>query len=325
MTRTTVGILRGGTSSEYALSLKTGAEMMQALPEESYDVRDILIDKTGLWHLRGQPATPARALAQLDVVLNAIHGGIGEDGTVQRMLMRAGIPYAGSVPQSAALSLNKVKAREELQRKGVRMPRAVTFSIDNGLSTGDMASAVFSQFGPPYIVKPSSEGASHGIGVARSIVELPDVIGDAMDGHGTVVIEEYVLGDEASVGVIEHFRDEDLYALPPAHVLREGTHLLRSHHEEGALQHSVPSRFSFEHKLSLTDIAKHAHKSLGLSHFSRSDFIVTPRAVYLLEVNSVPGLYKGSSFPVMLESVGSSVREFLEHAIVLAQKTRVGI
>src|SRR3989338_464418 len=96
MSRMSVGILRGGTSKEYELSLKTGAAMMAALPEEQYETRDILIDKQGLWHLRGTPATPARALSQVDVVLNALHGGVGEEGTVQRILERAGVPYAGS-------------------------------------------------------------------------------------------------------------------------------------------------------------------------------------------------------------------------------------
>ncbi len=78
MARTAVGILRGGTSSEYDLSLKTGAVMLGALPEDRYDMRDIFVDKRGYWHLRGIPADPSRILSQLDVVLNALHGGIGE-------------------------------------------------------------------------------------------------------------------------------------------------------------------------------------------------------------------------------------------------------
>ena len=69
----------------------------------------------------------------------------------------------------------------------------------------------------------------------------------------------------------------------------------------------------------LKDVARAAHRALGMSHFSRADLILTPRALYLLEMNAVPGLYPGASFQPMLESVGSSVREFLEHAIHLAR------
>src|SRR3989338_2322 len=119
MSRTSVGILRGGTSKEYELSLKTGASIMAALPEDRYETRDILIDKQGLWPWRGPPATPARALSQVDVVLNALHGGVGEDGTVLRMLERAGVPYAGSRALSSGLSLNKIRPPQVLQEPGI--------------------------------------------------------------------------------------------------------------------------------------------------------------------------------------------------------------
>ena len=321
MARTSVGILRGGTSSEYNLSLKTGAAMLAALPPEQYDTRDIFIDKRGYWHLRGVPVDAMRALSQVDVVLNALHGGVGEDGTVQRILERAGVPYAGARPAASGFSLNKIRAREILQKAGVRMPQGVSFTLNNELTTADMARLVFEQFGPPYVVKPASEGAATGILIAMSLPALPDALGDVLDAFGSAVVEEYIRGEEASVGLIENFRGEDVYALPPARVvLPEGmTFMSPSAHEEGNLKHIVPSNFSREQKQALADIARAAHRALGLSHFSRADIILTPRAAYLLEMNATPGLYAGASFPPMLESVGSSVREFLEHAISLAR------
>jgi D-alanine--D-alanine ligase len=322
MSRTSVGVLRGGTSSEYGLSLKTGAAMLAALPEEQYDTRDIFVDKRGYWHLRGSSVDAARALSQIDVVLNALHGGAGEDGTVQRILERAGVSYAGARPLAASLSLNKIRAREALQKAGVRMPRAVSFTLQNPFNTGEMSQLVFAQFGPPYVVKPPSEGASMGIRVAETLLELPDVLGDVLDAYGAVLIEEYVRGQEATVGVVEDFRGEELYAFPPAHVLLpEGFGFMEPrHHEEGSLRHMVPSQFSHREKRALAEIARAAHAALGLSHFSRADIILTPRGPYLLEVNAIPGLYTGASFPAMLESVGSSVREFLEHSIRLAMR-----
>lgn len=316
-----VGILRGGTSSEYDLSLKTGAAMLLALPEETYETRDILIDKRGTWHLRGMPADPMRALSQVDVVLNALHGGIGEDGTVQRILERAGVPYTGARAHGAALSLNKIRAREVLQQAGISMPHGIAFSLENPLNTGDMAQAVFSQFGPPYIVKPAMEGASSGVRYVPTILELPDSIGDTLDAFGTALIEEYVRGHEATVGIIEHFRKEPLYALPPAqvHVPEKHPFLHASHHEDASLRYSVPSNFTHEEKSALATIARAAHQALGLAHFSRADIILTKRGPYLLEVNAIPGLYEGSAFPHMLSAVGSSIREFLEHTIQLAR------
>lgn len=321
MARTIVGVLRGGTSSEYDFSLKTGASMMNALDPERYEVRDIFIDKTGLWHLRGTPATPARALAQLDVALNALHGGVGEDGTVQRMLQRAGVPFAGSAALPSGMALNKIRAREVLKNAGVCMPQARVFSAADPIHTGEMARLVFAQFGPPYILKPPSEGSSFGIRIALTLQELPDALGDMLDRFGAVLVEEFVRGREAVVGLIENFRNEEIYALPPARVLlpERAQVIERAHYEASTLSHRVPSEFSDDEKRSLMQAARAAHRALLLRHFSQANFIVTPRRAYLLEVDALPTLHRAAVFPAMLQSVGSSVPHFVDHAIALAR------
>jgi D-alanine--D-alanine ligase len=321
MTRTSVGILRGGTSNEYNLSQKTGAAMMSALPEDKFDARDIFIDKRGYWHLRGVPVDAARALSQVDVVLNALHGGVGEDGSVQRLLERAGVKYAGSRPLPSALSLSKMRAREIFQQSGIKIPRGIWLSVNDDYTTGDMANAIFAIFGPPYVVKPPSEGSSFGIRIASNINELPDVIGDVLEAFGAAIVEEFIRGKEVGVGIIENFRGEPHYALPPAEVMRPtGARMIEPHmYEESLLHHAVPSDLAHSVKNELIDIARRAHKALGLSHFSHADFIVTPRAAYLLEVNANPQLHQGSAFPKMLEAVGSSIPEFVQHSVGLAR------
>lgn len=322
MARTVVGVLRGGPTSEYGYSLKTGAAMLEALPDEKYDVRDVFIDKQGTWHARGMPIEPARVLSQMDVALNALHGGIGEDGTIGRVLERAGVPYAGSRPQESALALNKARAREVFADAGIRVPQSVAFSLTDEIDTGTMAREVFARFGPPYVIKPANEGASNGLRIAYNFADLPDILGDVLDASGTALAEEYIRGDEATVGVIEGFRGEDLYALPPARVLypRGAGALLSHHYDQGEVRHVVPSDFSDSQKQALAEAARAAHQALGLSHFSRADFILTKRGPYLLEVDALPHLYEGAAFSDKLNAVGSSVREFLEHVITLAKR-----
>ena len=321
MSRTIVGVLRGGTSSEYDLSLKTGAAMIAALPEDRYTVRDILIDKKGFWYVRGIPVTPVRALSQVDVVLNGLHGGVGEDGTVGRLLERAGVAYAGSRPLASGLALNKIRARQILAQAGIRMPRGIAFRLPSPMTTGEMARAVFERFGPPYIVKPSSEGSSHGISIAEHLVDLPEALGDVLDAFGSALVEEYIPGRQAVVGIIENFRNQAQYALPPARiVLPERSRIIeRSHYLEGSLHHLVPSDFTQPQKQALMDAAGMVHRALGLSHFSQAEFKITPRHIYLLEVDAHPHLHQGAVFPQMLEAVGSSTSAFLEHSIQLAR------
>jgi D-alanine-D-alanine ligase len=204
-----VAVLRGGPSSEYALSLKTGAEYLRALPEDEYTVRDIFVDKEGVWHSRGIPTTPVQALAHSDVVLNALHGGMGEDGTVSRFLEQQGIAYAGSRSPAAALTYNKVRTREALQEAGIMTPQGMPFSLMDNVDTGAMALQVFSTFAPPYIVKPVSEGHSTGVHYVGTIRELPDAIGDVLDAYGAALVEEYIFGEHMHASVLDNFRKQE--------------------------------------------------------------------------------------------------------------------
>jgi len=321
MARIIVGILRGGSSSEYDSSLKSGAAILQALPEEKYDTRDIFIDRNGLWHSRGMPAEPIRALSQIDVAFNALHGGAGEDGTVQRILQRMGIPYTGSTAAAAQTALNKIAARDMLRNAGVRIPAGMSFSVRDG-TTADMAMKVFAAFPPPYVVKPPMEGSSMGILIAESLIALPDAIGDVLDEYGMALVEEFLLGKEASVGVIEKYRNEELYTLPPAqiHLPSGARYLDRDVLAEGRHSYQVPSNFTHQEKAAIADMARAAHRALGLSHFSNADIMLTNHGPYVLEVNASPVLHDKAPFHHMLESVGSSVRDFAEHAIAMAEQ-----
>ncbi|MEN9412926.1 MAG: hypothetical protein RLZZ342_13 [Candidatus Parcubacteria bacterium] len=320
MVRTTVGVLRGGTSSEYEHSLKSGAALMAALPEDKYDTRDIFIDTHGMWHRRGMPADPARALAQLDVVLNVLHGGVGEDGSVQRMLERAGVPFAGSRASAAATAHNKRRARETLQAVGIQMPQAVSFSIGIDATTAEMARMVFDTFGPPYVIKPMAESGGHGIRIATTILELPDALGDMLEVFGGVIVEEFIRGRESSVEIIEGFRREDLYALPPTHIELPDTSRVFDAPARSQTRIATPGNFAHTEKEALMSVARAAHKALQLSHFSRADIMLSHHGVpYLLEVNTTPKLHEDAALPQLLDYVGSSVREFSEHLVQLAR------
>ncbi len=321
MARTIVGVLRGGTSPEYDLSLKTGAAILAALPDEKYDTRDVFIDKQGYWHWRGVPADPSKILTHVDVVLNGLHGGVGEDGTVQRILERHGSRFVGSRALASAISNNKARTNEVARNAGMLVPKNMAFTVRDGMTTADMARMVFRDFGPPYIVKPQQEGASRGVLIAHTIVQLPERLAETLDQFGSALVQEFVQGQDVRVGIIEGFRGQQLYALPPAHMVRpEGKRFIdAAARRDGLIKHVVPSNFSDIEKRLLEEAARAAHRALALSHYSRSDFILSRGKVYLLEVTGLPGLYEGASFPQMLEAVGSSVPEFLDHAIALAR------
>jgi len=316
MARTIVGVLRGGTQ-HFDVSLKNGVSILQALPEDDYDVRDILIDKTGAWHLRGVPMDPLRIVSQHDVILNALCSGIGEDGTVARLLTQAGVPYVGSRPLPTALAHNRILARDVFVAAKILTPQSMTFMGDRLGDVSVFARRVFERFGPPYVVKPQFSRLSHGLLIAPTIRDLPYAIITVLQESGGGLIEEYIPGEEASAGVIEGFRDEALYALPPAHTPVPGNDLVirHDHHRTNALTHHAPSPFSFEEKERLIDSARRAHGALGLAHSSRSHFRIRKGRPYLLEVESLPLLNEGAPLPVMLDAVGATRGDYLSHLI----------
>jgi D-alanine-D-alanine ligase len=136
--------------------------------------------------------------------------------------------------------------------------------------------------------------------------------------HGrSVLIEEYISGTEATVGVIEGFRGQELYVLPPVEIRpRNGFFDYEAKYVAGKSEEIVPATFSAKLKEELAILAWKAHRALGLRHYSRSDFIISPRrGIYILETNTLPGLTEGSLVPLALRSVGSDTVDLVEHLI----------
>lgn len=294
MHKTRVAVLRGGPSSEYEVSLKSGATALKHIPN-FYETQDILISKDGTWHKAGVPTAPHTILTHTDVVFNALHGHYGEDGKLQHMLEVHGIPFTGSGSFASALAINKVLAKEVFVQEGIKTPQCVVFEELAPENLGE----VFRAFAPPYIVKPA-------VGDSVVIVKTRETLLDALtqaftEGH-MVLVEEYIPGVEATVSVIDGYRDHELYVLPPIEIRGgEGT---------------VPGNFSEKDKRELEDLAKKVHKALGFNHYSHSNFIVTPRrGIFVLEANSLPHLTEDSLLSKALHSVGASLSHFFDHLL----------
>jgi D-alanine-D-alanine ligase len=135
-----------------------------------------------------------------------------------------------------------------------------------------------------------------------------------------VMLEEYIDGIEATVGVIDSFREMDYYALPPVEIRPVGKTFFDhdSKYDTNTIE-IVPGNFTFEQKKVLEEMAKEAHKALGLRHYSRSDFRIHPkRGIFILETNTLPAMTEASLFPKALNAVGSSLSHFFHHLIDLA-------
>lgn len=315
-------MLRGGVGDEHEVSIKSGATVLSRLSQmgESSDLSplDIFIDRSGDWHVRGIKQNPDRALASVDVVWNALHGEYGEDGTVQRILDRIGIPYTGSGAYASALSMNKILAKEKLAESGVRTPRSVTLSVSPNLDREIVH--VFRSFPQPSIIKPVNSGSSVGVTLARSFQDFDRGVRKAFNHSAQILVEEFIQGKEATVGIVEYLRNTPYYSLPPVEIVPANNTQFFDYEAKygGTTLERCPGNFSDSELISLKQAALAAHTALGLRHYSRSDFIVNPQGIFFLETNTLPSLGATSPFLTSLDAVGVTMNEFIKHVLNLA-------
>lgn len=320
-------VLRGGPSSEYEVSLKTGRSVIDELSkkEEQYDVQDIVIDKNGDWILDGMIVEPAIICRSFDCVFNAMHGEYGEDGQVQKILEQINVPFTGPRRLGATLSMNKAVSKDIYKQNGIKTPlhkvltRPESENVEAGIEV--QAGLVFRTFPMPVIIKPLGLGSSVGIAIANNYEQLKNEMKKAYVNNQKIMIEEFIQGKEATVGVVEGFRDQEIYPMLPIEIRVPSEYNFFDFDAKysGKTEEISPGQFSSEESKQMQRIAQLAHEALGLRHYSRSDFIIHPtRGIYILETNSLPGLTPESLLPKSFEPVGSNYSEFLDHVIALA-------
>ena len=327
-----VGVIRGGVSPEYEVSLATGANVLSHLRSDSlkdkYKPIDILIDKNGVWHKNGLPANFEQVFHHIDVVFNALHGEYGEDGKIQQILEHWKMPYTGSEIFPSALAYHKGLTKEQFDFHNIKTPKHILLPVYNKDIDGPFrdyahqkAEEIFRKMPPPWIVKPFSGGSSVGIHVCKDHLSLLYALKDVARTGASTMVEELITGKEATVGVIEDFRGEKLYALPSVEIRipKDKSHFDYDAKYNGASEEICPGNFKREEKELLEKIAKEIHHKLRLRHYSRSDFIIHPKkGIYALEVNTLPGLTNASLLPKGLEAVGAKMPDFIDHILTLA-------
>jgi D-alanine-D-alanine ligase-like ATP-grasp enzyme len=284
---TRVGVLRGGNTFGYDQSIRSGNLILNQL--SGYHVQDIFVDKNGTWHMQGIPVLPHDAAQRVDVVFNALHTF---DKDVHHFLDYHSVPHTGSGAIELAVLNNRLLAKRAFVTNNFKTP------FHKEILPGTDAFSLFRTFPMPAIVKYFSKSETV---VVKTIQELEKVL----QTDEPLLIEEYIPGTKVSVHIIEHYRDQPIYVLPPVEVYED--------------RHIVPSNFSHTIKDALIDFARKAHEFLSLKHYSYSDFIIHPkRGVYLVRVGSLPDISEHSAFAKSLESVGGTVPQFIHHVVELA-------
>lgn len=330
-----VGVLRGGVDKRYKASIDNGAIILACLRKEDmakkYIAVDIFIDEKGIWHIGGIPVMMDKVKEKVDVVINALLGKYAENGEIQKKLEECGILYTSSDSNSSSLSQNKFLTKEEFKKLKIKTPDFIHFKFlkegnkDKKIDALLKARTVWEKMSPPWIVKPATNGSSLGVIFCKTFDELVEAILNINDIEDEILVEEFIKGKESTVGVINNFRNKEVYTLPPVEIrLSEGSNIFSNEEKnDNSAKIVCPGSFSNNEKEEMESIAVLIHGHFGLKFYSKIDFIVHPRkGVYALEVNTQSEFMEKSSIPVALEAVGSNMEELIEHLIKEATVSR---
>jgi D-alanine-D-alanine ligase len=330
-----IAVLLGGTSAEREVSLASGLAVIRALRENGHEVHAIDTargfvepDEESSLLPEGVHSVPPEKLESVlppvelgkiphlreaDVAFLALHGGIGEDGTLQALLELLGIRYTGSGPLGSAIAMDKDVSKRLLRDAEIptlswRVARAPDFSYDPD------AIEDFVTF--PCIVKPSRQGSSVGIEVVRDADQLESAVRTASEFDSEVMIERFVRGRELTVAILGD------QPLPPIEIRpKKGIYDYESKYTPGMTEYLCPAPLDEEIVAQVQAFALRAFKVLKLRGYARVDFILAKEQLFCLEANTLPGMTATSLFPKAAAAAGLSFGDVCERAVELAVRS----
>jgi D-alanine-D-alanine ligase len=347
-----IAVLMGGPSGEREVSLRSGEAVLAALRSTPHETLRVEVAADGRWLLPGSAPSGAAAAAApgggalvpvaasaalagdarrapVDVVLLALHGAWGEDGTVQGLLEAAGVPYTGSGVLASALAMDKERAKILVSAAGLRVPRGA--AVDRAAFEADPAGAAAAAArasGLPAFVKPCGGGSSQGAGPAATEAEVADRLRAAFAaGDDRALVEERLAGTEVTCAVLGN-RGGPYRTLPLVEIVPRGGRAFfdyEAKYAEGGSDEICPARVPAAVAARVAEASVAAHRALGCDGMSRSDFILADGAPCYLETNTIPGMTEASLCPKAARAAGIAFPELLELMVDMAlRRPRAG-
>lgn len=305
----------GGYSDEYKVSLKSGQLVFDSLDREIYDVYKVVILKDEWYYLDENQKKKFINKADFsvnigdgdvlnfDVCFNIIHGTPGENGILQAYWDAIGQKYTGCDFYQSALTFNKKDTLAVLSKYGI--PSAKSVYLRKGEEISD--DKIVEDLGLPVFVKPNQSGSSLGISKVKEKSELKNALEIAYKEDDEILIESALNGTEVSVGVLDY--KGEVIVLGITEIIPDKEFFDYEAKYEGASQEITPARIDEETRKKVEEISIKAYKSLGMSGFSRSEFIIVDGIPYLLEMNTNPGFTPASILPQQAKIYGISIKD----------------
>jgi D-alanine-D-alanine ligase len=307
-----VAVLKGGRSLERQVSLRSGANVEDALASLGHEVVSIDVGSDLIRRLRAE---------RPDVAFVALHGRDGEDGTVQELLEILEIPYTGSGVLACSRAIDKVMTKHLLQAEGIPTPDFVAFSQTafRELGAADTLEAIEERLEFPIVVKPSRQGSALGIKFARSAADVPAALVAAFSYDERVLLERHVQGRDLAVSVLEGPGGPEALPIVEAVPADGDPYDYESRYDIGRTAFLCPAELPDGVAARARELALATYTLLGCYGFARVDLMLSDTGeLSVLEANSIPGLTDTSLLPQAAEAAGIGFDQLVERIVTLA-------
>ncbi|MEG2509086.1 MAG: D-alanine--D-alanine ligase, partial [Chryseobacterium sp.] len=302
-------------SEEYKVSLKSGQLIFDSLDRDLYEVYKIVILKDE-WYFLDENENKYEinkenfsvkksdeSILKFDVCFNTIHGTPGENGILQAYWDAIGQKYTGCDFYQSALTFNKKDTLAVLSKYGIPSAKSIYLRKGEAINVDE----IIENLKLPLFVKPNQSGSSLGISKVKEKSELIAATEFAFKEDDEILIESFLDGMEVSVGVID-FKGETI-VLGITEIVPQNEFFDYEAKYEGASEEITPARIDDETRIKVEEISKKAYNSLGMSGFSRSEFILMNGVPYMLEMNTNPGFSPASILPQQAKIYGISIKD----------------
>jgi D-alanine-D-alanine ligase len=321
-----VAVVMGGYSDESVISLRSGQLILNKLDKNKYKIFEVhlllddwsciidnekfLINKADFSFIKDNKAI------LFDVVINTIHGTPGEDGHLQSYLELLNIPYTGCNYYQSALTFNKRDTLSVLSKFDI--PKANSLYFKKGdIIDGNI---IVEKLGLPFFVKPNQSGSSLGISRVKLLSDLPKALEFAFAEDNEILIESLLVGTEVSVGVFNFKGKTTVVGI--TEIVSDNEFFDYEAKYQGKSKEITPARISENEIKLVNEYAIKVYESLGMSGFSRSEFIIMNGIPHFIEINTNPGLSPQSIFPQQVEIANLNMTDLLDNEIELALKRK---
>jgi len=308
-----VAVLIGGPSSEHNVSLKSGEQVLKSLDKDIYEAFSVLIGKNGEW-----PISKAKLKEQSDVAFIAMHGTYGEDGQIQAILEEIGLPYTGSGSLTSAFAMNKFLSTRFFKYHGFFVPLSFHISKKDWDSKHPSFKTILHYLHLPFVIKPNNQGSSVGVKIVQSEKEFNSALALVFSISNEAIAQQYIEGREVTCGVLDHGWERSAYPLLPTEIVPKKSIFFDydTKYDADAVYEITPARLPASFLKLTQEIALRIHRLIGARGFSRADMIVTSKGeIYVLEVNTIPGLTENSLLPKAAEASGIPFETLLHNII----------